>query len=178
MSLPSQLHLFSGPALAPPLGDTGSVDARANHLQCWCAVFCCSCQPINFFSVFPVELTTASQLQTIFSMRAGVDNRLHGAIIAVMELALFFAPISIVQYMVRFAFHVFLTCSAIALFALELSPAHFDRFQMQPPPIPAAEHRIHFPAAQLLLWIAPRHVRHRHQQRLADSLRHEGAVPK
>lgn len=34
-------------------------------------------------------------------MRAGVDNRLHGAIVAIMELALFFLPISIIQYMVR-----------------------------------------------------------------------------
>lgn len=37
--------------------------------------------------------------QTIFSMRAGVNNRLHGAIIAVMELALFFLPISVISYM-------------------------------------------------------------------------------
>lgn len=38
--------------------------------------------------------------QTIFSMRAGVDNRLHGWIIAVVELSLFFLPISIIQYLV------------------------------------------------------------------------------
>ena len=37
--------------------------------------------------------------QTIFSMRAGVTNRLHGAIVAVMELALFFLPISVISYM-------------------------------------------------------------------------------
>ena len=40
--------------------------------------------------------------QTIFSMRAGVDNRLHGWIIAVVELSLFFLPISIIQYLVSF----------------------------------------------------------------------------
>ena len=32
-------------------------------------------------------------------MRAGVTNRLHGAIVAVMELALFFLPISVISYM-------------------------------------------------------------------------------
>eukprot|EP00208_Stichococcus_sp_RCC1054_P002786 CAMPEP_0206138434 /NCGR_PEP_ID=MMETSP1473-20131121/3325_1 /ASSEMBLY_ACC=CAM_ASM_001109 /TAXON_ID=1461547 /ORGANISM="Stichococcus sp, Strain RCC1054" /LENGTH=727 /DNA_ID=CAMNT_0053531873 /DNA_START=75 /DNA_END=2255 /DNA_ORIENTATION=- len=37
--------------------------------------------------------------QTIFSMRAGVTNRLHGGIVAVMELALFFLPISVISYM-------------------------------------------------------------------------------
>lgn len=40
--------------------------------------------------------------QTIFSMRAGVVNRLHGAIVAVMELALFFLPISVISYMPTF----------------------------------------------------------------------------
>jgi len=41
--------------------------------------------------------------QTIFSMRGGVTNRIHGAIISAMELALFFLPFSVVEYMVRSA---------------------------------------------------------------------------
>jgi hypothetical protein len=43
--------------------------------------------------------------QTIFSMRAGVDNRLHGWIIALTELSLFFLPISIIQYLVCVLHH-------------------------------------------------------------------------
>lgn len=37
--------------------------------------------------------------QTIFSMRAGVNTRVHGAIIAAAEFSLFALPISIVQYL-------------------------------------------------------------------------------
>lgn len=33
-------------------------------------------------------------------MRAGIDNRLHGAIISIMELTLFAIPFSVVEYMV------------------------------------------------------------------------------
>ncbi len=36
-------------------------------------------------------------------MRGGVTNRIHGAIISAMELALFFLPFSVVEYMVRLA---------------------------------------------------------------------------
>lgn len=37
--------------------------------------------------------------QTIFSMRAGIDNRLMGAIVSAMELLLFLIPFSVVEYM-------------------------------------------------------------------------------
>ena len=39
--------------------------------------------------------------QTIFSRRAGVAHRIHGVIIAVIELALAIIPYSLVQYLVR-----------------------------------------------------------------------------
>lgn len=35
-------------------------------------------------------------------MRAGIDNRLHGAIISAMELTLFMIPFSVVEYMPNF----------------------------------------------------------------------------
>jgi heme/copper-type cytochrome/quinol oxidase subunit 3 len=38
--------------------------------------------------------------QTIFSMRGGVKNRVHGAIVSGMEMILFFLPFSVVEYMV------------------------------------------------------------------------------
>ena len=39
--------------------------------------------------------------QTIFSRRAGVSHRIHGVIIAAVELALAVIPYSLVQYLVR-----------------------------------------------------------------------------
>eukprot|EP00884_Botryococcus_braunii_P017695 jgi/Botrbrau1/4609/Bobra.60_2s0094.1 len=54
--------------------------------------------------------------QTIFSMRAGIESRLHGMIIAVSEIALFLLPVSVVQYMPNFFFG-----SLLMLFGVEIT---------------------------------------------------------
>ena len=51
--------------------------------------------------VKPVIKVFAACSQTIFSRRAGVSHRIHGVIIAAIELALAVIPYSLVQYLVR-----------------------------------------------------------------------------
>ena len=60
----------------------------------------CCLWPCAWLQMLPPFTRSYIFSQTIFSMRAGVDNRLHGWIIAVVELSLFFLPISIIQYLV------------------------------------------------------------------------------
>ncbi|KAK9845864.1 hypothetical protein WJX81_004564 [Elliptochloris bilobata] len=54
--------------------------------------------------------------QTLFSMRAGVHTKLHGWIIAGVELAVFLVPYSIVQYMPNLFYG-----SLLCLFGIEIS---------------------------------------------------------
>jgi hypothetical protein len=119
-----------------------TVDLRAvSHLS---PIVSAACKPrcviLTSAQLQPAAHLTRSYIfsQTIFSMRAGVDNRLHGWIIAVTELSLFFLPISIIQYLVILC----ILPIALGVFAIEMCATEHLQCML-------------LAAAHVLLWSTP-----------------------